>query len=249
MSNRWSRCLKPTTVKTVRWWNEAERAFPVLLSSLRSIEKREHQSFCLSATIKKRQTCGGQKKRVRSEIYFLRSLQFKYITNKRRWCEIFTERTFKYSFAWYLRSDLGKQWDKNASIDSSTSVVIIIISFKTSRNDYWSLSFIYIEILREIRHFTILISESDRINFKRIVARISREIRNSKSFRCSTMSLFDDNWSAESVLVTQPIDANERMSFALCSIKIRARTENPEKLARPCRSYDWWSFGFVSRIL
>lgn len=97
---------------------------------------------------------------------------------------------------------------------------------------------IYIEILREIRHFTILISESDRINFKRIVARISREIRNSKSFRCSTMSLLDDNWSAESVLVTQPIDANERMSFALCSIKIRARTENPEKLARPCRSYD-----------
>lgn len=140
MSNRWSRCLKPTTVKTVRWWNEAERAFPVLLSSLRSIEKREHQSFCLSATIKKRQTCGGQKKRVRSEIYFLRSLQFKYITNKRRWCEIFTERTFKYSFAWYLRSDLGKQWDKNASIDSSTSVVIIIISFKTSWNDHWSLS-------------------------------------------------------------------------------------------------------------
>lgn len=127
MSNRWSRCLKPTTVKTVRWWNEAERAFPVLLSSLRSIEKREHQSFCLSATIKKRQTCGGQKKRVRSEIYFLRSLQFKYITNKRRWCEIFTERTFKYSFAWYLRSDLGKQWDKNASIDSSILPLLLLL--------------------------------------------------------------------------------------------------------------------------
>lgn len=248
MSNRWSRCLKPTTVKTVRWWNEAERAFPVLLSSLRSIEKREHQSFCLSATIKKRQTCGGQKKRVRSEIYFLRSLQFKYITNKRRWCEIFTERTFKYSFPWYLRSDLGKQWDKNASIDSSILPLLLLLYHSKPHEtiiDHYRC--IYIEILREIRHFTILISESDRINFKRIVARISREIRNSKSFRCSTMSLLDDNWSAESVLVTQPIDANERMSFALCSIKIRARTENPEKLA--CRSYDWWSFGFVSRIL
>ena len=89
--------------------------------------KRESTRASVYLPRLKRGKLVADRKSVRSEIYFLRSLQFKYITNKRRWCEIFTERTFKYSFAWYLRSDLGKQWDKNASIDSSILPLLLLL--------------------------------------------------------------------------------------------------------------------------
>lgn len=166
MSNRWSRCLKPTTVKTVRWWNEAERVFPVLLSSLRSIEKREHQSFCLSATIKKRQTCGGQKKRS------IRNLFPPFASVRLNTSQINVDDVkYSQSVRSSISRDIFEAISENSEIKMRRSIqvlplLLLLYHSKPHETIIDHYRCIYIEILREIRHFTILISESDRINFK-----------------------------------------------------------------------------------